>query len=416
MSQLCFATFAYIMQRSLQEDFEWWRMNMATHSKTNKTFPSQAMAGQHYVVVRLLKWLLDRPDVVDRTGDPVHISDAVASNWMNQDSEINSAIVRRIQRGDLDNDAEEAFEGICRELIKYKVNDMMTNLHHLISSDEQISRKQRQDLLELCSLNTMARFLSQTFLYACCQPNKSRISDLSVNDGWLVHKAENICPMCKKNPLTATSPKGVFSQYKAVTIPKEPGANEEWRVLVCVACSKSKPLHPVLDNEEPPGWEKLRAVYREYLTREEVEKVFSFPNLQAEIRDVTQALVSRPSDDQLTQSRPVNWTPVTVSAKIRNENYALRDQIEKLADAYYFYVKEQFKLLEDSGKRKFEKFRTRVSSFYDEISEVTDDQLIIFDATVSWIARSAEILPRSNAALVIAAFFVQNCEVFDEIS
>ena len=43
-----------------------------------------------------------------------------------------------------------------------------------------------------------------------------------------------------------------------------------------------------------------------------------------------------------------------MSAKIRDENYALRDQIESLADAYYFYIKDQFKLLEDSGKRQFE--------------------------------------------------------------
>ena len=51
---------------------------------------------------------------------------------------------------------------------------------------------------------------------------------------------------------------------------------------------------------------------------------------------------------------PANWTPLTVSAKIRDENYALRDQIESLADAYYFYIKDQFKLLEDIGKRQFE--------------------------------------------------------------
>lgn len=102
----------------------------------------------------------------------MYISDAVASNWMNQDAEINSAIVRRIQRGDLDSDAEIAFKDICRELSKYNVNDMMTGLYHLISSDEQVSRVQKRELLELCNLKITARFLSQTLLYACCQKNK----------------------------------------------------------------------------------------------------------------------------------------------------------------------------------------------------------------------------------------------------
>ena len=47
MTQLCFATFAGAMQRALREDFGWWQANMATHSKTNKTFPTQVLAGHH---------------------------------------------------------------------------------------------------------------------------------------------------------------------------------------------------------------------------------------------------------------------------------------------------------------------------------------------------------------------------------
>lgn len=417
MTQLCFATFAGAIQRALREDIDWWQANMATHSKTNKTFPTQAMAGQHYVTVRLLKWLLDRREVVDRNGDPLFVSDAVASNWMNQATEINAAIVRRIQRGDLDDEAENAFEEICRELITYKVNDLMTELHHLISNDEQVSAAQKKTLLALCKLKTIVNFLAHTFLYACCQTNKSRIVDLSTDDGWLINKADNICPMCRKNPLTVTNGVGgTISQYQPVMLPTEPGGAEECRILVCAGCAKSKDLQPLLDDSEPTGWEYLRSIHRDYLMLERVEAAFSFSNLQAEIRDVAEALVERPSDDLLTQSRPVNWQPLKVSAKIRDEHFVLRDQIEKLADTYYFYIKDQFSLLEDSGKRKFKTFQTRVSSFYDELSDATDDQVVIFEQTAAWIARSAEVPTNSNAALVIAAFFVQNCEVFDEIS
>lgn len=417
MTQLCFSTFAGAMQRALREDFDWWQANMATHSKTNKTFPTQVMAGQHYVVVRLLKWLLDRPEVRDREGNPLYVSDAVASNWMNQDTDINAAITRRIQQGDLDDEAEEVFKEICQELIKYKVNDLMTELHHLISHDEQVSIAQKKALLALCKLKTMARFLAQTFLYACCQPNKSRNADLSINDGWLLNKAGNICPMCRKKPLTITNGTGgAICQYQDVTLPTEPGGDEECRVLVCLECAKSKDLQPAPNNSETSGWAYLRSVYRDYLMLERVETAFSFPNLQAEVCDVAEALVERPSDDLLIRSRPVNWRPLKVSAKVRDEHYVLREQIEKLADTYYFYVKDQFNLLEDSGKRKFKTFQTRVSSFYDELSEATDDQVVIFEQTVAWVARSAEVPLNSNAALVIAAFFVQNCEVFDEVS
>ena len=56
-----------------------------------------------------------------------------------------------------------------------------------------------------------------------------------------------------------------------------------------------------------------------------------------------------------------------------------------------------------------------MSSLYDLISEVTDDQIVIFETIVAWIAGSVEMSTRSNAALLIAAFFVLNCEVFDEV-
>lgn len=56
-----------------------------------------------------------------------------------------------------------------------------------------------------------------------------------------------------------------------------------------------------------------------------------------------------------------------------------------------------------------------MSSLYDAISEVTDDQIVIFETIVAWIAGSVEMSTRSNAALLIAAFFVLNCEVFDEV-
>lgn len=56
-----------------------------------------------------------------------------------------------------------------------------------------------------------------------------------------------------------------------------------------------------------------------------------------------------------------------------------------------------------------------MSSLYDAISEVTDDQIVIFETIVAWIAGSVEMSTRSTAALLIAAFFVLNCEVFDEV-
>lgn len=129
MTQLCFGTFAATMQHALKEQLPWWNNHVGTKSTpTNKTIPTQSMAGQHYTVLRLLSWLIDRDDITDRNGEFLFIDDSVASKLINQTVEVNAVIVKRIQEGDLDNAALAEFKDIEKELIKYKVNDLLQEM------------------------------------------------------------------------------------------------------------------------------------------------------------------------------------------------------------------------------------------------------------------------------------------------
>ena len=417
MTQLCFGTFAATMQHALKEQLPWWNNHVGTKSTpTNKTIPTQSMAGQHYTVLRLLSWLIDRDDITDRNGEFLFIDDSVASKLINQTVEVNAVIVKRIQEGDLDNAALAEFKDIEKELIKYKVNDLLQEMSNLIKDDSEVSEAQKDELLSLCKKETLAKFLSSTFLYACCLKNKLRSVDLDSNDGWLIHISDNVCPICRNENLSIGHGTSIKSLYESVEFSATPGSNKMNRILICVKCYRKESYKKSKDGSEPESWETLRKIYKDYMLKQEIEQVFENNNLASQIKDVLNELVKKPKDETLKENRPENWSPKKVTQKIKKEEWVLATSIKSLAHTYYFYVQSIFESLDNGSTRRFSKICDQVSSCYKELAEKTDDQRQIFYGIRNWIARHAGVSENSQEALVIAAFFVQNCEVFDEIS
>lgn len=417
MTQLCFGTFASVIQRTLQEDPLWWNQHVSIDvTSAKKTFPTQIMAGQRYTVLRLLTWITDRDDVLDRNGEPICINDGIASTLMNQTSELNAAIVRRIQSGDLDKEALAEFKDIEKELIKYKVNDLLREMYDLIQDDPEVSAAQKNELLLLCKKETLAQFLSNTFLYACCLKNKLRSVDLDSNDGWLIHISDNTCPICHVNSLTIGYGASTTVLYDPVEFSDAPDSDEIKRILICVTCYRKGNYKKSKDGSEPSSWETLRKIYKDYMLKQEIEQVFENNNLDSQIKGVLNELVEKPTDEALKKNRPENWNPKKVTQKIKKEEWVLAKSIKTLADTYYFYVQSIFESLDNGSTKRFSRICDQVGSCYKEVAEKTDDQRQIFYDIRSWIARRAGVSENSQEALVIAAFFVQNCEVFDEIS
>lgn len=417
MTQLCFGTFAATMQRALKEQLSWWNNHVGTTlTPTNKTIPTQSMAGQHYTVLRLLSWLIDRDDITDRKGKVLFIDDSVASKLINQTVEVNAVIVKRIQEGDLDDAALAEFKDIEKELIEYKVNDLLQEMHDLIQDDPEVSAAQKNELLLLCKKETLAQFLSNTFLYACCLKNKLRSVDLDSNDGWLIHISDNTCPICHTNNLTIGYGTSTTALYDPVEFSETPDSNEIERILICVTCYRKENYKKGKGGSEPESWEKLRKIYKDYMLKQEIEQVFENNNLASQIKDVLNELVEKPKDETLKKNRPENWSPKKVTQKIKKEEWVLADSIKSLADAYYFYVRSVFESLDNGSTKRFSKICDQVSSCYKEVAEKTDDQRQIFYGIKNWIARHAGVPENSQEALVITAFFVQNCEVFGEVS
>ena len=111
----------------------------------------------------------------------------------------------------------------------------------------------------------------------------------------------------------------------------------------------------------------------------------------------------------------LNYSPVSIDKKFRESEAMLKIKISSYVAAYYTYIRGLFTEAELSRSNIFSIVSMEMKLCFSKLAEVTDDKSIIFQKMVEWISTK---IPNSSqeACEVLIAFFVQNCEVFNEIS
>ena len=71
--------------------------------------------------------------------------------------------------------------------------------------------------------------------------------------------------------------------------------------------------------------------------------------------------------------------------------------------------------MEREGKLRYKKVRNEVSDCFEALNQMNYSRSEIFDQMVQWLLEHTENQKREACEAVIS-FFVQNCEVFDEIA
>ena len=82
---------------------------------------------------------------------------------------------------------------------------------------------------------------------------------------------------------------------------------------------------------------------------------------------------------------------------------------------YYGFIKETMRNLVDENKLNFDLLALKIRTAYMKASISSNDKVIIFNLLVDWVM-SKNPLSSREACEILISFFVQDCEVFDEIS
>ena len=124
--------------------------------------------------------------------------------------------------------------------------------------------------------------------------------------------------------------------------------------------------------------------------------------------------ISRLDDNELTDELRLNYNAIKVDRKIDAKYNILRRQIKENVSLYFGVIKKEFESIDSQGLRKFEQIATQMKSAYLKISETEANKDKIFNHLVTWLKTKTNT--ENCVCQIIISFFVQNCEVYDEIT
>ena len=110
----------------------------------------------------------------------------------------------------------------------------------------------------------------------------------------------------------------------------------------------------------------------------------------------------------------IDYNQIKIDDKIQRENKILNYKIKEDVSYYYLFIRKCFAEI-DKTDMTFEIIAGQIKSFYKKISSITTDQNKIYDSIANWIFnkyKSGNI----EAYKIIVSFFVQNCEVFENVA
>lgn len=175
-------------------------------------------------------------------------------------------------------------------------------------------------------------------------------------------------------------------------------------IPLCTIC------HTVFDKPRTRAeYDELFAKKKYALERIRQRELRTLYPLEAEIRQVIQRL------DEIEaplSAATLAYEPQRLDEKFDDTlPYPTRHKIRTGVRDYFSFVKDLFLELEKESPAASERIATQVKSFYLKQEGLGLSQGAIYHNVVQWLQQKAEAGSR-DATEVVAAFFVQNCEVF----
>ncbi len=315
---------------------------------------------------------------------------------------------------------------ISFDISEHLREDFYDKLKTLINSDPTIQESKRKSLLALYVPEDYGKFLAYVFLYAIRKDNKGYVTKIGPLDVELLSEANQRCMLCN-TPLVETKSKNTFFRYSISKIypdwisskldkefckvhPKPIDFEDKCNLIcLCDKCASEYLFSPTIEK-----FDKLYLYKEQSRKHNGLRKSADNYHLEEKIVQILGNI--KEADFDSDSFSTFRMKPLKVINKISSDNKILIKSINSDNDVYYYFIKDHLASIDDYS-RSFKKIALEVQTCFLTLSENTNDQDEIYNALVQWVLDSQN-LPESyrTAAHVVISFFVQNCEVFDEIS
>ena len=180
----------------------------------------------------------------------------------------------------------------------------------------------------------------------------------------------------------------------------------ENKIALCKNCHDQQDYHTTQDDYLDLLGKKLRL-----LERTDLHDVTLNLGLEQEIADVVKNVCSL-KEEELAK---LSYTPVKLAQKFSANDSLLKSKISMYVTNYYPYIRDLFKSLEGANGFRLDTLSLQIKCCFTKMEVLSDDKSLIFEQIVDWVMAKTLSTSR-DACEAIVSFFVQNCEVFHEIT
>lgn len=180
----------------------------------------------------------------------------------------------------------------------------------------------------------------------------------------------------------------------------------ENKIALCKDCHGQQDYHTT-----QADYQKLLRIKQHLLKLTDLHEATLTMGLEVEIADVVKK-ISYLREDEMTS---LNYTPVRLAKKFAANEMLLKNRIGMYVTSYYPYIRDYFKGMEGNNGFRLTALSLQIKSCFIKMDGISDNKSDIFNQIVEWVM-SKTLSTSKDACEAVVSFFVQNCEVFREIT
>ena len=200
-----------------------------------------------------------------------------------------------------------------------------------------------------------------------------------------------------------------IAQYEVLNGAERLGADSESfenKIILCLDCHSTQDYHTSLDD-----YNRLLAIKKKLLEKSAINNAIRSLDLENDITIV----ISRLANISEKELASLNYDPVYLTNKFENNESLLKRRVESHVHTYFPFVRDCLKEIDGKDGFNQQVLAGQIRNCYLKMKGECSNKSVIFSHMTGWLNNKTQLISR-DACEVIIAFFVQNCEVFDEIT
>lgn len=232
------------------------------------------------------------------------------------------------------------------------------------------------------------------------------------------------CPLCGKELQSRKQKKSEQEKFQIAHIyPNRPtveqydllhnlerlGANcedFENKIALCVECHQTQDYHTTVEE-----YNHLLNIKKRCLTQTALHDSTNTLGLETEINEIVSKL-SILSESDLAE---LNYEPVPIAKKFTSQEVLLKTKVTANVLTFYPYIRESFRNMDGKNGFNLQVLSEQIRSCFIKMNTILQDKTLVYSRIVEWIMHKTQSNSLESCE-AIASFFVQNCEVFYEIT